>query len=119
MYLVQEDKDDADDIKAKEMRQQLDHHKNEQPKIIEQRLLQLENKIKLKFSNQFDSVKKAFLTLDGDYDGFITVEDLIKAVGNSGDLNFGDFQKLVMDKDSSKKGKIGYTDFSKWLGNTI
>ena len=24
-----------------------------------------------------------------------------------------------MDKDSKKQGKIGYTDFSKWVGNAI
>ena len=62
-------------------------------------------------------MQKAFLKIDGDYDGFITVEDLLKVLGNSGD--YADLQKLVMDKDSTKKGKIGYSDFSKWLGGVI
>ena len=37
-----------------------------------------ENRLKVKFSNCFESVRKAFLTLDQDYDGFITVEDILK-----------------------------------------
>jgi Ca2+-binding EF-hand superfamily protein len=49
-----------------------------QPKIIEERLIKLENRLKVKFSNCFESVRKAFLTLDQDYDGFITVEDILK-----------------------------------------
>ena len=28
-------------------------------------------------------------------------------------------KKLVIDKDSKKLGKIGYSDFSKWVGNSI
>ena len=63
------------------MRIQIDKHLKEQPQIIEERIKKLENKIKLKFSNQFDSVKKAFLSLDSDYDGFITAEEIIKALG--------------------------------------
>lgn len=119
LYLVQEDKDDAEDIKANEMRSALDKHKDDQPKIIENRINALETAIKQKFSNQFDSVRKAFLSLDGDYDGFITVEDLLKVIGRTGDLQYADLQKLLMDKDSSKKGKMGYSDFSKWLGGVI
>ena len=63
------------------MRIQIDKHLKEQPQIIEERIKKLETKIKLKFSNQFDSVKKAFLSLDSDYDGFITAEEIIKALG--------------------------------------
>lgn len=34
-------------------------------------------------------------------------------------MNYNDLKKLVIDKDSKKIGKIGYTDFSKWVGNAI
>jgi Ca2+-binding EF-hand superfamily protein len=118
LYLVQEDKDDSEEMKAKEMRQQIDNNRAEQPKLIEQRIKDLEIKIKLKFSNQFDSVKKAFLSLDSDYDGYVTAEELIKIIG-SGDTRFADLSKLVMDKDTTKTGKLNYTDFSKWLGGVI
>ena len=38
--------------------------------------------LKIKFSNCFESVRKAFLALDQDYDGFITVEDILKYFAN-------------------------------------
>jgi hypothetical protein len=75
-------------------------------------------------------VRKAFLGLDTDYDGFITVEDILRNFGDqttaqgkekvSGSgINFNDLKKLIMEKDSTKTGKLGYTDFSKWVGNCI
>ena len=64
-------------------------------------------------------MRKAFLSLDTDYDGYITVEDILKYFGNEKDLNYNDLKKLMIDKDSKKQGRIGYSDFSKWLGNAI
>ena len=75
--------------------------------------------MKKKFSNCFEEVNKAFIKLDSDYDGFITIEDILKYFGNETDLNYNDLKKLMKDKDSKKEGKISYNDFSKWLGNTI
>jgi len=34
-------------------------------------------------------------------------------------LNYNDLVKLLNDKDSSKTGRINYSDFSKWLGSAI
>lgn len=79
----------------------------------------LEQKLKIKFSNCFESVRKAFLELDSDYDGFITIEDILKYFGNEPDLNYNDLKKLIFDKDSKKQGKLGYPDFSEWLGPSI
>lgn len=64
-------------------------------------------------------MRKAFLALDQDFDGFITVEDILKYFGTDTDLNYNELQKLMNDKDSKKQGRINYPDFSKWLGNTI
>jgi len=64
-------------------------------------------------------VKKAFLALDTDYDGYITVEDILKYFGTDKELNYDDLKKIMIDKDSKKQGKIGYSDFSKWLGSAI
>jgi len=64
-------------------------------------------------------VRKAFLALDADFDGFITVEDILKYFGTDTDLNYNELKKLMIDKDSKKEGRINYPDFSKWLGNTI
>lgn len=87
--------------------------------MIEDRLLKLEIRLKTKFSNCFESVRKAFLALDTDYDGFITVEDILKYFGNETDLNFNDLKKLILDKDIKKEGKLSYMDFSRWLGGAI
>jgi uncharacterized protein YneF (UPF0154 family) len=118
-YLVAEDKDDADDKQAFFNRQQIDTNIEKQPEIIEDRLQRLEAKLKTKFSNCYESVRKAFLALDTDYDGYITVEDILKYFGNEPDLNYNDLKKLMIDKDAKKQGRIGYSDFSKWLGSAI
>ena len=94
-------------------------NKGKQPEIIQERLKRLERLLKVRFSNNWDSVRKAFLDLDTDYDGFITVEDILRYFGQEKDLDYNDLKKLIRDKDSKKIGKIGYTDFSKWVGNTI
>lgn len=75
--------------------------------------------MKDKFQNNWESVRKAFLDLDSDYDGYITVEDILRHFGQEKGVVYNDLKKLILDKDSKKLGKIGYTDFSKWVGNTI
>jgi len=80
----------------------------------------LERLLKLKFGNNWDSVRKAFLDLDTDYDGFVTVEDILRYFDSDSDkINFHDLKKLFRDKDSKGIGKLGYGDFSKWVGNAI
>lgn len=94
-------------------------HQDKQPEIITERLKKLEKLLKEKFSNNWESVRKAFLALDNDYDGFITVEDILRHFGSEKELNYNDLKKIINDKDSNKIGRINYSDFSKWLGNTI
>ena len=86
---------------------------------MEKRLQDLEQKIKKKFSNVFESVRKAFLELDQDRDGFVTIEDILKQFGNEKEMQFNDLKKLMIEKDTKRKGKLNYTDFSKWLGGSI
>ena len=55
-----------------------------------------------------------------DSDGFITVEDILRYFGSdSQKINFYDLKKLFQDKDAKGVGKLGYSDFSKWVGNSI
>lgn len=75
--------------------------------------------LKKKFSNCFESVRKAFLAIDSEHNGYITVEDMLKHFGNESDINYGDLKKIIYDKDSTKRGRLGFTDFSKWLGSAI
>ena len=70
--------------------------------MIEDRLNKLETKLRTKFSNAYHSVRKAFLGLDADYDGFITTEDLLRYFGNDTTINYTDLKKLMIDKDSKK-----------------
>ena len=48
------------------------------------KLNKLENMIKDKFANNWVSVRKAFLDLDTDYDGYVTVEDILRYFSNEG-----------------------------------
>ena len=43
-------------------------------------------------------MRKAFLDLDDDFDGFVTVEDILRYFGSK-DLDFKDLTKLIIDKD--------------------
>jgi hypothetical protein len=72
-----------------------------------------------KLSNNYTSVRKAFLYLDTDHDGFLTIEDFLRNFGDIKELNFDDLKKLIDSKSSVKKGFITYEDFSGWVGNCI
>ena len=86
---------------------------------MEKRIKDLEKHIKNKIANNYFQVRKAFLALDTDFDGYITVEDLLRYMGHNEQINYNDLKKLIMDKDPQKTGRLGYTEFSKWLGGTI
>ena len=72
-----------------------------------------------KFRNHFDSVRKAFLYLDQDHDGYVTVDEFWKVFGELSDINYNDLKKLVRARDSSGQGRINYEDFSSWVGGSI
>ncbi len=87
---------------------------------MKNKLARLEGLIKEKFAKNWVSVRKAFLDLDSDYDGFVTLDDILRYFGGEDkDLDFKDLNKLIVDKDHKRQGKISYTDFSKWMGGVI
>jgi Ca2+-binding EF-hand superfamily protein len=45
-------------------------------------------------------VRRAFLDLDLDHDGFISVEDIMKYFRTDNELNFNDLKKLLVEKDT-------------------
>lgn len=52
----------------------------------------------MKLANNWVSVRKAFLDLDSDYDGYVTVEDILRVLKGE-DLDYKDLTKLIIDKD--------------------
>lgn len=94
--------------------------KDQRKEMVMQRLLDLEHTLKHRFQHNWVSVRRAFLDLDFDHDGFITVQDIIRYFGQaSKDIDFNDLTKLLKEMDSSKKGNLSYADFSKWMGGAI
>lgn len=70
-----------DEREAKKEQRSLRKNKDKQPELIMERISKLENILKERFKNNWVSVRKAFLDLDGDYDGYITVEDILRYFG--------------------------------------
>lgn len=88
--------------------------------IIAKRMMKIEMQIKERFSNNWTSVRKAFLDMDKDYDGFINSEDIATYFGK-GDkkLDYRDLRMLIKNRDSKRRGLIDFKDFCRWMGNSI
>ena len=78
----------------------------------------VEKLLKKKFSLNFDSVRKAFLFMDQDHDGYITSEDFLRNFSDL-DTHYKDINKLLKERDHNNRGRINYQDFSIWFGNSI
>jgi len=97
-----------------------DEREIESEQFVLSKLTKVETLIKDKLAANWVSVRKAFLDLDLDYDGYVTVDDILRVLGEKGKmLDFNDLTKLIVDKDHKRRGRINYTDFSKWLGGVI
>ena len=77
LYVIVEDDCSDDEKKERAAKKSMRKNKEKQPEIIFERIQKLERILKTKFANIWDSVRKAFLDLDTDYDGYITVEDIL------------------------------------------
>jgi hypothetical protein len=87
--------------------------------ILTKKLKNLESILKKKFEKNWISVKKAFLDLDADYDGYIKPEDIARYFSNeSNRVDFSELKQLMIHK-GHKNGLLDYTDFSKWVGSAI
>lgn len=86
------------------------------------KLKQIEDILKQRLSNNWVSVRKAFLDLDTDYDGYLTAEDFAKLIGGSTGSSKFDYnllRMLIRLKTKSTCYQINYTEFCKWFGAVI
>lgn len=67
---------------------------------MSERIKQIEAQIRAKFANNWTSVRKAFLDVDQDYDGFINAEDIAKFCGPTAD--FKEIQIMLKNRDSKR-----------------
>lgn len=89
---------------------------------ISNKLKEMEKILFERLSSNWVSVRKAFLDLDQDYDGYITAEDFAKLVGGSSGnakFDFNVLKILIKMKNAKKASQINYTDFSRWFGQII
>lgn len=109
-----------DNIKEEEFKLEKNLDENSKSEILIDRMLKIEKLLKDKFSNNFISIRKAFLNLDTDYDGFITAEDIARQFGKGNQkLDFRDLRTLIVNRDSKRIGRINFKDFCKWMGGVI
>lgn len=71
---------------AKDNNHELDDVKD--PLALRLRLKKLESFLKDKFSKNWVSVRKAFLDLDTDHDGYISVEDILRYFGTDHEFSY-------------------------------
>lgn len=91
-------------------------------KEITIKIKELETILKERLSNNWVSVKKAFLDLDEDYDGFITPENWAKFLGGSSGSSKFDYtllKMLIKIRTKNTDYKVNYTDFCQWFGSVI
>ena len=114
--------DDMDSQKGDEerqARQQLQINKEDQPRIVQDRIHRIEKLLRQKLSTNYQTVRQAFLALDTDHDGFVTIEDFLRNFGDETGFTFMDLKKLIESKNAWRQGRISYDDFSAWVGQSI
>ena len=91
----------------------------------------IETVLKQKLSNNWNHVRKAFLDLDNDQDGYVTAEDLAKflknakipssdgSLSNANSINFTMLQLLIKLRCKQEDTNINYNHFCQWVGSTI
>jgi hypothetical protein len=69
------------------------------------RIKDIEQVLMKKLSSNWVSVRKAFLDIDTDYDGFITAEDFANLIGGSKNFDFNLLKMLIKMKTSTDASK--------------
>ena len=91
-------------------------------------MAQMEKVLQNRLNKKFGNVRKAFLELDQDQDGYITGDDLAKFLKNASStsdqdhgksFNFTLLELLIKIRCKLKDTRINYTKFCNWLGTSI
>ncbi|CDW82631.1 px domain containing protein [Stylonychia lemnae] len=89
---------------------------------INNKMKHIEDILKERLSNNWVSVRKAFLDLDEDFDGFVTAENFAKLIGGSSGSSKFDFnllKMLIKMRNSKLSPDLNYTEFCRWFGAVI
>jgi Ca2+-binding EF-hand superfamily protein len=81
------------------------------------RMKELEILLKERLSSNWISVRKAFLDLDTDKDGFLSAEDFAKVIGgSSGNFDFNILQMYFNIRCKNSSSRMNYTEFCTYFG---
>jgi hypothetical protein len=97
---------------------------------VASRLIEMDRRLKNKFSNLWVSVRKAFLDLDSDKDGYVVAEDIQRYFGDEDNLDMVDLRRLMKEKqgtitceqehkENRTSGALSCHDFTNWVGEAI
>lgn len=106
-----DDMDSEKDEQERQVKKLLSSDTKLQSQVVLERINKIEKALKHKLQSNYESVRKAFLSLDTDHDGYITVEDFLRTFGDFADLHYNDLRKLILSKSTKNQGKISYEDF--------
>jgi hypothetical protein len=103
-----EDNQSEGEKAAHRTKQQIRTNASQQPRLIKERITKIEQLLKHKFGNNFESVRDAFLKLDADHDALISCEDILRQFTPEDNIDYFDLKKLMQDKDSKHIGTLDY-----------
>jgi Ca2+-binding EF-hand superfamily protein len=94
---------------------------NTRSKIVQKKLAIIENELMKKLQMNFNNVRKAFLELDTDNDGWIEGEDMAKylkniTLGDDTKLDYSQLELLIKMRCNQTSTRINYNSFCQWLG---
>ena len=91
---------------------------------MQKKLTEIEMELKKKIHINFNNVRKAFLELDENSDGWIEGEDLAKylkniTLGDAEKLDYSQLELLIKLRCNQTSTRINYNSFCAWLGDAI
>lgn len=83
LHILEEENQSDEDRRAKELGRQYASDKQKQAGVLAERIKQLDLQIQTKISGNLRTLREAFLALDKDFDGVVTIEDFLHYFGTA------------------------------------